>query len=119
VSRFNGDSTIDILLLTTAVGGQGLTLTGADTVIFVECDWNPTKDLQAMDRAHRLGQKRTVQVFRLITKDTIEEKLLGLQQFKLTMAGMIVTQQNNKLANMSTNALMEMLTEKSVEIEDE
>lgn len=109
VSKFNADPTIDILLLTTSVGGQGLTLTGADTVIFVECDWNPTKDLQAMDRAHRLGQKRTVQVFRFIVKDSIEEKLMSLQQFKLTMAGTIVTQQNNKLSNMNTDMLMDML----------
>jgi hypothetical protein len=53
---------------------------GADTVIFVEHDWNPSKDLQAMDRAHRLGQKRVVNVYRLITRGTIEEKIMSLQQ---------------------------------------
>ncbi|KAL7990489.1 hypothetical protein Chor_013919 [Crotalus horridus] len=56
VSRFNNDPSIDVLLLTTHVGGLGLNLTGADTVVFVEHDWNPMKDLQAMDRAHRIGQ---------------------------------------------------------------
>lgn len=55
---FNSDPTIDVLLLTTRVGGLGLTLTGADTVIFLEHDWNPMKDMQAMDRSHRIGQVR-------------------------------------------------------------
>lgn len=54
--RFNNDPSIDVLLLTTHVGGLGLNLTGADTVVFVEHDWNPMRDLQAMDRAHRIGQ---------------------------------------------------------------
>jgi TATA-binding protein-associated factor len=77
VQTFNSDPSIDCLLLTTHVGGLGLTLTGADTVIFVEHDWNPMKDLQAMDRAHRLGQKKVVNVYRLITKGTLEEKIMG------------------------------------------
>ena len=57
--RFNNDPSIDVLLLTTHVGGLGLNLTGADTVVFVEHDWNPMRDLQAMDRAHRIGQVDT------------------------------------------------------------
>jgi TATA-binding protein-associated factor len=66
------------MILTTAVGGLGLTLTGANMVIFLEHDWNPMKDLQAMDRAHRIGQTRTVNVYRLILKETIEEKIMSL-----------------------------------------
>lgn len=81
VQLFNSDPSIDVLLLTTHVGGLGLTLTGADTVIFVEHDWNPMKDLQAMDRAHRLGQKRVVNVYRLIMRDTLEEKIMGCVPF--------------------------------------
>jgi len=77
VQTFNSDPSIDCLLLTTQVGGLGLTLTGADTVIFVEHDWNPMKDLQAMDRAHRLGQKKVVNVYRLVTRGTLEEKIMG------------------------------------------
>lgn len=75
--RFNNDPSIDVLLLTTQVGGLGLNLTGADTVIFVEHDWNPMKDLQAMDRAHRIGQRKVVNVYRLITRGTLEEKIMG------------------------------------------
>lgn len=76
VQKFNGDPSIDCLLLTTHVGGLGLNLTGADTVIFVEHDWNPQKDMQAMDRAHRIGQKKVVNVYRLITRATLEEKIM-------------------------------------------
>jgi TATA-binding protein-associated factor len=76
VNRFNGDPSYDVLLLTTSVGGLGLNLTGADTVIFVEHDWNPQKDMQAMDRAHRIGQKKVVNVYRIVTRGTLEEKIL-------------------------------------------
>ena len=76
VNRFNSDPSYDVLLLTTSVGGLGLNLTGADTVIFVEHDWNPQKDLQAMDRAHRIGQKKVVNVYRIVTRGTLEEKIL-------------------------------------------
>ncbi|KIO27459.1 hypothetical protein M407DRAFT_23275 [Tulasnella calospora MUT 4182] len=108
VQTFNADPSIDCLLLTTHVGGLGLTLTGADTVIFVEHDWNPMKDLQAMDRAHRLGQKKVVNVYRLITKGTLEEKIMGLQRFKLNIANSVVTQQNAGLASMDTDLVLDL-----------
>jgi len=76
VNRFNTDPSYDCLLLTTSVGGLGLNLTGADTVIFMEHDWNPQKDMQAMDRAHRIGQKKVVNVYRIVTRGTLEEKIL-------------------------------------------
>lgn len=110
VTQFNSDPSIDVLLLTTQVGGLGLTLTGADTVIFVEHDWNPMKDLQAMDRAHRLGQKRVVNVYRLITRDTLEARIMGLQQFKLNVANAIVTQQNKGLDSMATEQVLDLFT---------
>lgn len=90
VDEFNNNTQYKCLLLTTSVGGLGLTLTGADVVIFVEHDWNPMKDLQAMDRAHRIGQSRTVNVYRLIVKDTIEEKIMSLQRFKENLAKSLV-----------------------------
>ncbi|KAF8163184.1 SNF2 superfamily chromatin remodeling protein [Crassisporium funariophilum] len=108
VQTFNADPSIDCLLLTTHVGGLGLTLTGADTVIFVEHDWNPMKDLQAMDRAHRIGQKKVVNVYRLITKGTLEEKIMGLQRFKLNIANSVVTQQNSGLASMETDLVLDL-----------
>ncbi|CAK9438171.1 uncharacterized protein LODBEIA_P24540 [Lodderomyces beijingensis] len=108
VRKFNEDPSIDLLLLTTKVGGLGLNLTGADTVIFVEHDWNPMNDLQAMDRAHRLGQKKVVNVYRLITKDTLEEKIMGLQKFKMNIASTVVNQQNAGLQSMDTNQLLDL-----------
>ncbi|KAJ3008486.1 TATA-binding protein-associated factor mot1 [Thoreauomyces humboldtii] len=110
VRKFNEDASIDVLLLTTHVGGLGLTLTGADTVIFVEHDWNPMKDLQAMDRAHRIGQKRVVNVYRLITKGTLEEKIMGLQKFKLNIASSVINQENAGLKSMDTDQILDLFS---------
>lgn len=114
VRKFTDDPSIDCLLLTTKVGGLGLNLTGADTVIFVEHDWNPMSDLQAMDRAHRLGQKKVVNVYRIITKGTLEEKIMGLQKFKMNIASTVVNQQNNGLANMDTHQLLDLFDSDNV-----
>ncbi|KAJ5678976.1 hypothetical protein N7462_007220 [Penicillium macrosclerotiorum] len=108
VNRFNTDPSYDVLLLTTSVGGLGLNLTGADTVIFVEHDWNPQKDIQAMDRAHRIGQKKVVNVYRLITRGTLEEKILNLQRFKIDVASTVVNQQNAGLGTMDTDQLLDL-----------
>ena len=109
VNTFNGDPSIDCLLLTTSVGGLGLNLTGADTVIFVEHDWNPQKDIQAMDRAHRIGQKKVVNVHRLVTRGTLEEKILNLQRFKIDVASQVVSQQNAAgLAGMETGEILDL-----------
>ncbi|KAG6003430.1 hypothetical protein E4U21_002024 [Claviceps maximensis] len=110
VNKFNSDPSYDVLLLTTSVGGLGLNLTGADTVIFVEHDWNPQKDLQAMDRAHRIGQKKVVNVYRLITRGTLEEKILSLQQFKIDVASTVVNQQNAGLATMDTDQILDLFS---------
>ncbi|KAK6642823.1 hypothetical protein RUM43_004325 [Polyplax serrata] len=110
VNKFNSDPSIDVLLLTTQVGGLGLNLTGADTVIFVEHDWNPMKDLQAMDRAHRIGQKKVVNVYRLITRGTLEEKIMGLQKFKLLTANTIISDENGAMETMETDQLFDLFT---------
>lgn len=83
------------MIMTTAVGGLGLNLTGADTVIFMEHDWNPMKDLQAIDRAHRIGQKRTVNVYRLVLRDTLEQKIMSLQRFKKNLASNLIQSQQD------------------------
>uniref|UniRef100_A0A6G1S9Z7 TATA-binding protein-associated factor 172 n=1 Tax=Aceria tosichella TaxID=561515 RepID=A0A6G1S9Z7_9ACAR len=108
VSRFNNDPSIDVLLLTTQIGGLGLNLTGADTVIFVEHDWNPSRDLQAMDRAHRIGQKKVVNVYRLITRDTLEEKIMGLQKFKTMVSSTVINQDNTGLNSMNVEQLLDL-----------
>ncbi|KAI4954104.1 hypothetical protein J4E91_001814 [Alternaria rosae] len=108
VNKFNTDPSYDVLLLTTSVGGLGLNLTGADTVIFVEHDWNPQKDIQAMDRAHRIGQKKVVNVYRIVTRGTLEEKILNLQRFKIDIASTVVNQQNAGLQSMQTDQILDL-----------
>lgn len=76
VERFNRDERITCMILSTRSGGIGLNLIGADTVIFYDSDWNPTIDLQAQDRCHRIGQTRSVTIYRLICANTVEEKIL-------------------------------------------
>lgn len=85
-----------------------MNLTGADTVIFVEHDWNPMKDLQAMDRAHRIGQKKVVNVYRLITRKSLEEKIMGLQKFKLLTANTVVSDENASMETMGTDQLLDL-----------
>jgi len=111
VRRFNSDPTIDILLLTTRVGGLGLNLTGADTVIFMEHDWNPAADMQAMDRAHRLGQKKVVNVYRLISRGTLEEKIMSLQDFKKKVARTVVSADNTNVMTMDTQSIMTLFNQ--------
>ncbi|XP_075146462.1 histone acetyltransferase 1 [Haematobia irritans] len=119
VNNFNTDPSIDVLLLTTQVGGLGLNLTGADTVIFVEHDWNPMKDLQAMDRAHRIGQRKVVNVYRLITRKSLEEKIMCLQKFKMLTANTVVSSENASLDTMGTGQIFDLfnLNERNKECE--
>jgi SNF2 family DNA or RNA helicase len=76
MERFNMDKRIFVFILSTRSGGLGVNLTGADTVIFYDSDWNPTMDAQAKDRCHRIGQTRDVHIYRLISEKTIEENIL-------------------------------------------
>jgi len=82
VDRFNNDADLHLFLLTTKVGGLGVNLTGANRVIIFDPDWNPSTDVQARERAWRLGQKKEVTIYRLMTAGTIEEKIYHRQIFK-------------------------------------
>ncbi|OJJ46574.1 hypothetical protein ASPZODRAFT_152040 [Penicilliopsis zonata CBS 506.65] len=90
VDEFNNDPEIHIFLLTTKVGGLGINLTGADRVIIFDPDWNPSTDLQARERAWRLGQKREVMICRLVCKGTIEEKIYHRQIYKQFLSNKIL-----------------------------
>lgn len=85
---------IFVFLLSTRAGGLGINLTAADTVIFYDHDWNPSNDAQAMDRAHRLGQTRQVTVYRLITKGTIDERIVQLARVKKDVQDIVVGNKN-------------------------
>ncbi|KRZ50206.1 TATA-binding protein-associated factor [Trichinella nativa] len=108
--QFNSDPSIDLLILTTQIGGLGLNLTGADVVIFFDHDWNPCRDIQAMDRAHRIGQTRTVNVYRLISQGTLEEKIMRFQKFKNFMADTVIGDENKSLLSMAPDQLIDLLT---------
>ncbi|KAB0397526.1 hypothetical protein E2I00_006883 [Balaenoptera physalus] len=82
ITRYNEDTSIFVFLLTTRVGGLGVNLTGANRVIIYDPDWNPSTDVQARERAWRIGQKKQVTVYRLLTAGTIEEKIYHRQIFK-------------------------------------
>jgi len=89
--KFNApDSPYFIFLLSTRAGGLGLNLASADTVIIFDSDWNPMMDLQAQDRAHRIGQRNEVRVFRLVTYSPVEEKILSRATDKLNMSEIVV-----------------------------
>ena len=79
VDRFNRDKKLFLFISSTRAGGVGINLTGADTVVFFDSDWNPAMDRQAMDRCHRIGQVRDVNVYRLISQNTIEENIFAKQ----------------------------------------
>ena len=85
VEEFQKNPTVFAFLLSTRAGGLGVNLTAADTVIFYDNDWNPTIDAQAQDRAHRIGQTKPVTVYRLITKGTVEEKIVKRAKQKQTV----------------------------------
>lgn len=82
ITHFHRRPDIFVFLLSTRAGGLGINLTAADTVVFYDHDWNPSNDAQAMDRAHRLGQTRQVTVYRLITRGTIDERIVQLARVK-------------------------------------
>jgi SNF2 family DNA or RNA helicase len=76
MERYNNDPKIFCFILSTRSGGLGVNLTGADTVVFYDNDWNPAMDQQAQDRCHRIGQTREVHIYRLVTEKSIEENIL-------------------------------------------
>jgi len=93
IDKFNAPNSEKFLfLLSTRAGGLGINLQTADIVILYDSDWNPQADLQAQDRAHRIGQKRAVQVFRIVTEHTVEEKIVERAQQKLKLDAMVVQQ---------------------------
>lgn len=98
-------------MLSTRAGGLGINLQTADTVILYDSDWNPQADLQAQDRAHRIGQKKVVQVFRLVTDDTVEVKVVERAQQKLKLDAMVVQQGRlqDKERKLSKNELLDTI----------
>jgi SNF2 family DNA or RNA helicase len=108
VDRFNAGEK-DLFLISLRAGGTGLNLTGADTVILYDLWWNPAVEQQAADRAHRIGQKKVVQVIKLIAKGTIEEKIHELQQKKQALFDQIIQPGEQMLSTLSEADILEIL----------
>ena len=109
VEKFNQDDT-DVFIITLKAGGTGLNLTSATVVIHLDLWWNPQVENQATDRAHRIGQKNTVEVIRIISKGTIEERILELQNKKRKLAELLIDNENHSENEFSK------LTEKDIKM---
>ncbi|ESO83914.1 hypothetical protein LOTGIDRAFT_108551, partial [Lottia gigantea] len=90
ITKFNQDKSIFVFLLTTRVGGLGVNLTGANRVVIFDPDWNPSTDMQARERAWRIGQQKQVTIYRLLTSGTIEEKIYHRQIFKQFLSNRVL-----------------------------
>ncbi|KAK4232176.1 DNA repair protein rhp26 [Podospora fimiseda] len=115
VDQFNNDPNLHVFLLTTKVGGLGVNLTGANRVIIFDPDWNPSTDVQARERAWRLGQKREVTIYRLMTAGTIEEKIYHRQIFKQFLSNKVLKDPKQQMAGFNINDLHDLFTLNSYE----
>jgi helicase SWR1 len=90
VDRFNLSPKLFCFISSTRCGGIGINLTGADCVIFYDTDWNPAMDKQAQDRSHRIGQTKTVHIYRLISVNTVEENIFKKSLQKRELGALII-----------------------------
>ncbi len=109
VDRFNKDENLKIFLISIKAGGLGLNLTEADYVFILDPWWNPAVEAQAVDRAHRIGQKKKVFTYKFITRNTVEEKILMLQQRKLKLTTELITTEESFMKQLSKDDIMQML----------
>ena len=108
VKEFNeGDN--PIFLVSLKAGGTGLNLTGADTVIHYDMWWNPAVENQATDRVHRMGQKQNVSVYKLVTIDTIEEKIVAMQKKKMGVVKKIVSTDEDVISKLTWEDVLDLL----------
>jgi SNF2 family DNA or RNA helicase len=110
VCQFQEDEAINYFLISLKAGGVGLNLTAADYVFIIDPWWNPAVEQQAIDRTHRIGQKKTVFTYKFITKDTVEEKILALQEKKKSLASSIITTEESFIKNIDVDEIMEILS---------
>ncbi|KAL4239940.1 DNA excision repair protein ERCC-6 [Mactra antiquata] len=109
VQRYNTDESIYLFLLTTRVGGLGVNLVGANRIIIYDPDWNPSTDMQARERAWRIGQKKQVTIYRLLTTGTIEEKIYHRQIFKQFLTNRVLKDPKQRRL-FKTNDLYELFS---------
>ncbi|HVF89649.1 MAG TPA: C-terminal helicase domain-containing protein, partial [Blastocatellia bacterium] len=110
VERFQNDPACPLFLVSLKAGGLGLNLTAAEYVFLLDPWWNPAVEAQAIDRAHRIGQTRQVFAYRLIARDTVEEKVLELQRTKRALADAIINADNSLIRSLSREDLELLLS---------
>ena len=110
VERFQNDPACKLFLISLKAGGLGLNLTAVDYVFLLDPWWNPAVEAQAIDRAHRIGQAKQVFAYRLIARDTVEEKVLELQQTKRELADAIINADNSLIRNLGREDLELLLS---------
>ena len=110
VERFNKDPKLKLFLISIKAGGLGLNLTEADYVFILDPWWNPAVEAQAVDRAHRIGQKKKVFTYKFITRNTVEEKILQLQQRKLKLTTDLITTEESIMKQLTREDIAQMLT---------
>jgi SNF2 family DNA or RNA helicase len=110
VEQFQNDPGVKLFLISLKAGGLGLNLHAAEYVYLLDPWWNPAVEAQAIDRAHRIGQTRQVFAYRLIARDTVEEKVLALQQTKRDLADAIITADNSLIHNLTRQDLELLLS---------
>lgn len=110
VQRFQTDPDCPLFLISLKAGGHGLNLTAADYVFILDPWWNPAVEAQAVDRAHRIGQTRSVFAYRLICRDTVEDKILELQKTKRDLADAIVSEDNSLIRTLTADDLQLLLS---------
>jgi SNF2 family DNA or RNA helicase len=109
VELFQNDEKVKIFLISLKAGGLGLNLTAADYVFILDPWWNPAIEAQAVDRAHRIGQQNTVFTYKFITKNTVEEKILALQQSKKRLANDLITTEESFVKSLSKDDVLALL----------
>jgi SNF2 family DNA or RNA helicase len=109
VKKFNEDEQVPVFLVSLKAGGSGLNLVGADTVIHYDMWWNPAVEDQATDRVHRIGQKNSVSAYKLVTLNTIEEKILQLQNRKKGLVKKVVTCDDEAISKLTWDEVLELL----------
>ena len=110
VNNFNNNPTIPVFLISLKAGGTGLNLTGADYVIHYDPWWNPAVEDQATDRAHRIGQTKNVFVYRLITKGSVEEKIMKLKERKRDLLDSVISTDRNVGKTITFDDIKDILT---------
>ncbi|MDX5479120.1 MAG: SWF/SNF helicase family protein, partial [Cyclobacteriaceae bacterium] len=110
VKAFQENDSVKIFLISLKAGGVGLNLTKAEYVFLLDPWWNPAVEAQAIDRAHRIGQENKVMIYKFITRNTVEEIILALQERKMALAGELISTEESFMKSLSKDGIEALLS---------